>query len=278
MFGMPPQARQPQNQKLETNDARVLGGFIENGLIQFVGNTIDTLTGYATFYHGIINSIYGNPSINLTLIKDTLEFGYPNISYTGNSLNDNSSIITVNHSSSTFFPGFSAFYYNGNGEYSKRINLKSGNSYVNLMSGADRWGDYSGSQRKYNEPGKVWASGSFGKYIHQGVYNYRLHGTWLAELKKPEDEITFPEYFDLFAYPNPASDLIYIEFDIPYNSNIDISLYDISGQLVKQLINGEIATGKNLISFSLKPLRKGIYFISGKNSEKIFLTKKIIKE
>ncbi len=278
-YGMPPQAKQPQNQLLETNDARILGGFIENDKIQFAGNTMDTLTGFATFFHGTVNNVSGSPSIHLTLMTDTLECGYPNISYMGNGISDNSSIITVNYTSAHTYPGFCSFYYNGNGEYSKRVNLKSGNTYVNLISGTDRWGDYSGNQRVYDDTGKAWVAGSFGKYKHQGIFTYRLHGTWIAELQKQNDdvEIIIPEYFDLLAFPNPTSDIITVDLSIPYDAVIDVSLYDISGKLVKCLLNGSATAGKTRLSFSTKPLRKGIYFLTIKDSESIFLTKKIIK-
>ncbi|MEM7038444.1 MAG: hypothetical protein AAF570_15780, partial [Bacteroidota bacterium] len=46
-YHMPSNGMQQFMQQLATNDARWLDGFIENGNIQFVGNTMDTLTGLA---------------------------------------------------------------------------------------------------------------------------------------------------------------------------------------------------------------------------------------
>jgi hypothetical protein len=280
-YGMPPKAMQPMNQLLETNDARVLGGFIENNKIQFVGNTVDTLTGFVTFFHGIVSNVSGSPSIHLTLMTDTLEYGYPNISYTGKNSSNNSAIITVNYTSAHTYPGFCSFYYNDNGEYSKRVNLKSGNTYINILSGPDRWGDYSGNQRKYNDPGKVWVAGTFGKYKSTAPFNLKRQlGTWIAELQKQNDEIaiTIPEYFDLLTYPNPSTDIISVELFVPYDAVINVSLYDISGKLVKCLLNGTATAGKNLLIFSTLPLRKGVYFLTIKGPNSIFLTKKIVKE
>ena len=250
---------------------------IENNIIQFVGNTIDTASGFATFYHGIVNNVNSNPTAKLTLMSDTLEFGYPNISYTGKSVSDNSSMITVNYSNSKTYPGFCAFNYDGAGAYSQKIIIKEGNTYVNLMSGADRWGDYSGSQRVYDEPGKVWVAGSFGKYLKQGLYIYRLHGTWLAELLKPAAENIIPENFDLLAYPNPVSDQMIVDLSIPYDTELEIALYDVNGRQVKLLLKGPATAGKTLFSFSTLPLRNGIYFLSIKDSKSIFLTRKIVK-
>lgn len=277
-YGMPPTARQPWNHTFETNDARILAGFYENNKIQFVGNTVDTTTGHASFYHGIISNVSSMPSIQLNIFTDTLDFGYPNISYTGNGPENNSAIITVNHSSPSTPSGFSAFYFDGSVSYSPRITLKKGVTYVNLLSGSyERWGDYSGSQRKYNESGKVWVAGSFGKARQQGVITWREHGTWIAELKKPDDEIIIPEYFDLLAYPNPVDDIMYVTVDIPYDSQIEVELFDISGKLVKQLMSGQVTAGKNLLTFSTLPLRNGIYFLTIRDSKSIFLTRKIVK-
>jgi len=281
-YGMPPDANQPQNQKFSTNDARVLGGFMENDKIQFVGNTIDTVSGFCTAYHGIINNVSSSPSIHLKLLTDTVELGYPNISYTGNSASDNSAFITVNYTGVHTYPGFCAFNYNGNtGLYSSRGNLKSGNSYVNLITGADRWGDYSGSQRVYDDPGKVWVAGSFGK--HPNIYAYRMHGTWIAELKQPAPDAGINDFglsniATLNAYPNPVSEVVFVDLNIPHDAIIDVSLYNENGRLVKHLLNGPATEGKNLLSFSTKPLTAGIYFLTVKDQKDILLTKKIVKE
>lgn len=281
-YGMPPDADQPSNQTLATNDARVLGGFIENDRIQFVGNTIDTLSGLASFYHGILNTITSANLVHLTIMSDTVEFGYPNISYTGVGSTDNSAIITVDYSGKFTFPGFCAFNYKGNtGVYSSRGNLKSGNSYVNILSGVDRWGDYSGSQRVYNEPGKVWVSGFYGKKVSSFT---RVIATWIAQLQKaaPDAGIQssggFVNTSNVNAYPNPVSDLLFVEVTIPYDALIDVALYDENGKLIKLLMHGKAREGKNILSFSTTPLSKGMYFLTVKDISNQFLTKKIVKE
>jgi len=283
-YGFPPNADQPANQTLATNDARVLAGFMENDKIQFVGNSIDTLTGKASFYHGIINVFSGSNSVHLTLFSDTLEFGYPNISYTGLGALDNSAIITVDYANKFTFPGYCAINYNGiTGMYSSLGNLKSGNSYVNFFSGTEpeRWGDYSGSQRVYNDPGKVWVSGNFGKKKNSLS---RVNATWIAHLQKADPDAGVQNYSglnkaaNLIAFPNPLSDQLFVDLTLPYDATINISLYDETGKLVRQLLQGKAAEGKNRLSFSTKPLGKGIYFLMAKDAKNIFLTQKIVKD
>jgi hypothetical protein len=81
-YGVPPDAKQTATTFLQTNDARALSGFIENGTIHFVGNTVDFDTDLAAIYHGKINVLNSNPSVDLTILSDTvLEYGYPNLSF-----------------------------------------------------------------------------------------------------------------------------------------------------------------------------------------------------
>ena len=190
---LPPPARQkiiivPNDTLIhtfDTNDSRVLGAFLENDEIQFVCNTKVSSTGRAGIYHGFISSVSTNPSVTANILGDPeIDFGFPNISYSGYFTNDRDAIITFNHSSPDEPSGFSAFYFANNGTYSKQSFIQKGTSYVNRVPGLDeRWGDYTGSQRVYDEPGKVWSNGSFGE--QENSTGKRVNQTWVAELERP---------------------------------------------------------------------------------------------
>ena len=142
-YGMPPNAHQTINRLLSTNDSRVLGGFYQNGFIQFVGNSVDTLTGHASFYHGIFNPEDLNTKIHLNILTDSLlEFGYPNISYCGANKESQHSIITYNFSSNKTYPGMGAMFFEGSDMYSKPITLVKGGCPIWILMGHQRWGDY----------------------------------------------------------------------------------------------------------------------------------------
>ena len=49
------------------------------------------------------------------------------------------------------------------------------------------------------------------------------------------------------AYPNPFNPTTTIEFEVPYSMNIVLNVYDISGKLVKTLVNDMKSTGKHSI-------------------------------
>lgn len=281
-YGVPPMARQSHNRIFDTNDGRILDALIENGNIQFVANTLDPETGLAGVYHGFINNVYNNKTTKGHIIGDiNLDFGYPAIAYTGEEPHHNDVIIVFNHTSDTVFAGCSAIYYQ-DGEYSEIIRLKEGETRVQLLSDFyDRWGDYSGAQRAYNNPGNVWVSASWGKITGQGITLRRVNGTWITQLqradierKDPEDEIEVVE--KIRAFPVPAIERFSIEFNVPTAEYARISLYDIKGNLISILISDKIREGNNIFSFSTAPLESGHYLIVINRADGSLITERMV--
>ncbi|MGB4832602.1 MAG: T9SS type A sorting domain-containing protein [Chitinophagales bacterium] len=280
-YGVPPQARQLPTHIFDTNDGRVLGSYYENNQIQFVSNTLDPTTGFCGVYHGIITDLEGTKNIDaLTIGDDTLDIGYPNIAYTGKFDGDNQSIITFDHTAPTVFAGMSAVFYNW-GAYSDLVNIKTGDTYVNVLSGAyERWGDYTGSQRKYNEPGVVWVSGNFGKYIDGFPFIQRNNATWIASLRSTvEPNVAIPSATSVAKsaiYPNPADNLFYTKFTLEQSGVMAFYLYDMNGRLIKQLLAQQGQVGENIFSFSTDPLLPGNYILKITHNQLPFTTHSII--
>jgi len=281
-YGVPPLAHQIGANTFDTNDARILGGFLFDNKIQFVANTIDTALGSASYYHGFINDLSNLSTIHGNIISDSLlDFGYPNIAYAGHSTGSTEAIIVYNHVAPTVFAGSSATYYHTGDEYSPIVRLKAGLNYVNVLPSLDeRWGDYSGIQRKYNEPGKVWATTSYGKKTKIGAFWYNVTGTWITELLNQTlvsiSPVNPAELLNVRTYPNPTSDLVFVEFELKELSLVHISLIDINGRMVKKLFDGDAKAGQNRLSFSTEWLKKGIYFVKISDNKKLFNTQKII--
>lgn len=185
-YGVPPNARQEDTDTsdptlgLQTNDARVLAAIKHGDEIQFVSNSMNPATGFSSIYHGVISNLE-TPIISANLIADSVkDFGYPNIAWTGNEACDNEVIIAFNHTSPTDYPGISCIYVDNDRAYSDVVVLKEGEGYVNKLAGGyERWGDYFGLQRKYNEPGKVLSFGYFGTSDH-------LNSGWHNEITSPD--------------------------------------------------------------------------------------------
>lgn len=265
-YGAPPEAEQPGGLELNTNDARVLGGYYEDGVIHFVSNTNSTSTGNAAVFHGRIDDVGGANNLNGKIITEfDMHFGYPNVSYSG-FFGDDQCVISFNHSSAEVNPGFSAMVYN-QGEYSDRLVVKEGSAFITYNNGdiGKRWGDYSGSQRYYADLGTVWTCGTYG--FNSSGQNTNVYGTWIAELKTSfggslssiEENETVTRRVSI--YPNPAPEMFHLEFDLSESGMMQIDLFDVSGKLVTTLLRGNGKEGMNLLSFSTHLLSTGQYVV-----------------
>jgi hypothetical protein len=262
---------------MSTNDSRILGAFLQNDQIQYVSNTMDTATGLCAFYHGRIQNVSTSPSLTGKIIGDTLsEFAYPNIAYAGQgAAGDNTAIIFFLHSDSLTFPGNSAITTDGNGAYSQRTIVKQGGGYINVLGGDERWGDYSGIQRKYDLGGTCWVNGMFSLSNH-------THATWIAELGASADvsaPVAGTSAGEASVYPNPFADHVNIEFDNEKAQQIRFCIYDMSGRMVTLLLEDYLTEGEIRFGFSPGPLAAGIYFLRAQTATgEVLFTQKIVKE
>ncbi len=266
-------APQPNGEELATNDSRVLGAIFEDDMIQFVQNCTDTATGHTAIYHGFID--VNSMTCSGNIISDSVwSIGYGNIAGVGIPVGSQESMITFEYTSETDFPGYAAIYYDGSGNYSPMKVLKEGESNINVLSSPlERWGDYSGIQRRYNDPCKVWCSGTYGK---TGSGN----GTWIAEVGVDTMCAQLPVSTDdletqstkVNAYPNPSMELITVELEIPTSGDYMISLYDLNGRKVKDLLNERLSTGTYSFQMNIGHLPQGIYNLEvvGTNDRSVY--------
>lgn len=257
-YFVPPNAAQKGSaEDLATNDGRILSAFIENNTIQFTSNTMDTSTSFAAIYHGVISNVSTSPSLNGTIVGNPqMEYGYANLSYAGFGSGDNNAIITFDHAGPNDYPGMSAIATDGQGGYSQRTMIKDGTNYLNAISGAERWGDYTGSQRRYNQPGTVWMSGFW-------CNNSKNNQTWIGELKGVYVGVDdFPvKANDVELYPNPVAQEVFVEFVTDERASMTFDIYTVEGRHVKMLLSEMVKAGRNKFSFSTDPLPPGVYFL-----------------
>lgn len=258
-YGVPPDGLQPDTSvTLATNDNRVLGGYIEGNEIQFVSTTINPATGNSAIYHGRISNYNTTPTLQASIYGiDSLDLGYPNISYTGNQGNGNQSIISFDYTGAHTYPGFGAIFFDGS-QYSDMTNIISGDSSINILTGQEqRWGDYSGSQPDWSAMGTVWVEGIFGR-------KNKDYGNYMAQLASPYytgvptvSKGSNPAVL----YPNPAWQFIRFEFEMPADGLATFAIYNATGQLVDKILQQHCDEGKNLIQFNIAPLHTGTYFL-----------------
>jgi Secretion system C-terminal sorting domain len=274
-YSLPPSAVQSANNLLATNDARCLDGFIENGNIQFVGNTRDASTGRSGFYHGIITDITGARTVTGTVIGNpTGDYGYPAIAWMGMNAGEDAALLAINYCGPTIplSPGCGGIYYDGLGGYSPLVVAKRGVTFINALVGEDRWGDYTGVQRKYDEAGVVWMAATFAKSNHDP-------GTWIAEFHHPSivaiNPPPFADGFEATVYPNPTADMVMIEFALEADAFLDISIWDAQGRKVKTLVRDRVRAGTNRMSCATAPLAAGVYFLRILDGDRVLATKRI---
>ncbi len=277
-YGLQPNAIQPNAIKLQTNDARILSAMHENGVISYVGNTIDTNLFSPAVYFGRIHEIWtAKPRLEASIISsDTLDYGYPSIAYVGSGQNgDHSSMITFSHVSTTQFPGTSVVYVDRAFNVSGPVFVKKGEGNFRYQGGnLERWGDYTGIQKKYNELGVAWMNGSWGTIGNQ----YR---SWIGRVKTndPLSGIIAQNSQEKFvgkAYPNPVSEEINFEFESKQKKILRMELYAIDGKY-HALIGADWAKpGLNQLTLDTRDLPSGMYFVNLLSDEGIQQTFKFI--
>lgn len=86
-----------------------------------------------------------------------------------------------------------------------------------------------------------------------------------------------PDKFSLHQnYPNPFNPETSIRFEIPKNDFVNLSVYDLNGRLVEELVNENISAGTYEVKFTAKNLSSGIYFYRLKSGTKVVTNKMIL--
>jgi hypothetical protein len=203
-YGLAPNGRQSNTNLndptsgLDVNDARVLGGFLLDNTIQFVSTTVNPETGLAAIYHGFVSEPESSePKVWGRIIgHDTLDLAYPNIAWTGLESCQGQSIIGFNFTSPTDFAGVGCVFFSNDSLYSDILRLKNGEGFVSRLPGTyDRWGDYFGLQRDFQNPRQVYLAGFYGLQTNNS-------GTWLAALVSAD---TIPLDVNLTVSGNPGA-------------------------------------------------------------------------
>ena len=90
------------------------------------------------------------------------------------------------------------------------------------------------------------------------------------------DEPTVTPAETVTVYPNPATDWFVISFENEELNQLTISLFDLQGKLVKQLLNEPMKRGDFKFSFGTNQLAKGTYVLQIQSGNKNLKNEKII--
>lgn len=87
---------------------------------------------------------------------------------------------------------------------------------------------------------------------------------------------TIPEKFELKQnYPNPFNPNTNIEFSLPKNGFVNISIFDALGRVVTELVNNDLKAGEYKISYNASDLASGTYYYKLVSGD-VVQTKKMI--
>jgi hypothetical protein len=101
--------------------------------------------------------------------------------------------------------------------------------------------------------------------VESGVYYYRLKQIDLdgsySYSQVVEADFGLPADYTLGQnYPNPFNPSTTIEFSAPVDSRVTISVYNLVGELVSEIISGDYPAGIHNVDFNAINLTSGIYF------------------
>ena len=203
-----------------------------------------TATNSATSIFGYIDSVSTNLTEDGTYIIDSSKLILPvELSSFTADVNKNSAVLNWSTSSERNNSGFDIERSEINGQWSKIgfVHGKGNSSSMNYYLFADR-------------------------NLNSGKYKYRLkqidyNGNYEYYDLQYEITIGIPEEFSLKQnYPNPFNPMTKIDFSLPEDGNVSLSVYDNSGKLVSKLLNRSFSSGYHSVNFNASDISSGIYF------------------
>ena len=102
--------------------------------------------------------------------------------------------------------------------------------------------------------------------LNSGKYNYRLkqvdnNGNFTYYNLSSEIEVGIPKKFNISQnYPNPFNPATKIDFDLPLDSRVKITVFDILGREMKSVINEFRKAGYHTVTFNASNFSSGTYF------------------
>ncbi len=102
------------------------------------------------------------------------------------------------------------------------------------------------------------------KQVLAGSHSYRLKqidfdGSY-SYSNTIEVDVTTPLTFNLSQnYPNPFNPTTKINYSVPFDSKVTISVYSVTGELVMELVNDNVSSGSYSVDFDGSNLASGMY-------------------
>lgn len=149
--------------------------------------------------------------------------------------------------------------------YTIKFNKSGAKVWTKIFDGAVHDADY-GSGIVYNPVSRtVFSTGHSSRHV-PGETKSAKYANYDVVLIKYIEESSFQDnqsnltISELSNYPNPFNPVTNIQFSISKEDFIKLNVYDISGRLIKNLIDGYKTAGNHIITFDGSNLSSGVYF------------------
>ena len=126
-----------------------------------------------------------------------------------------------------------------------------------------------------------YVTGYFGGTATFGSYSLTSSGSYdifVAMLNPPvstDPEIN-PDALNFSHYPNPVKRHIIISFSLKKEEAVSLEIYNLKGQLVETLIQGNIQVGDHIVEWKCQNIPAGVYFLKIKTNDDIGVQKLVI--
>ncbi len=98
----------------------------------------------------------------------------------------------------------------------------------------------------------------------RGVWTLPLSAVPVAS----ESSESVPTSFALFAnYPNPFNPSTTISFDVPVDSRVRLTVFDVAGRRVATLLNEPLSPGRHRVDWDARGVASGMYFVRMESGE-----------
>ena len=78
-----------------------------------------------------------------------------------------------------------------------------------------------------------------------------------------ERDLSQPKAYSISdAYPNPFNPVTSFEYTIPEDGLVQVAIYDISGRMVSELVNGYQSAGSYPVVWDAQELSSGVYMVN----------------
>ncbi len=97
--------------------------------------------------------------------------------------------------------------------------------------------------------------------------NLAAQKAMITSVEEQQVDLTPQDYILSQNYPNPFNPVTTIQFSLPASEYVELNVYNVLGEQVARLVNGELSAGTHQVRFNASLLSSGIYFYQIKAGE-----------